>query len=84
MKKFAKFSVSGFVFLVVIYVTGFIFVTPLMLASPDPIKGYMQSVLFYLYQEPIKKFPNDCFIKQWWSSVNIYWCLKDDRCDVKY
>jgi len=68
--------------LLLIYVLGFFFITPLMLSSPASLKGISQSTFNVAYHSPIKSLPDNNALKNYWFKLNAYWCEKHSTCEI--
>ena len=65
-----------------IYSLGFLFITPIMLNSPESLKPLSFGVLDLLYNKPMSMLDEDYFIYNVWIDLNTYWCEADVDCEV--
>jgi len=68
--------------MLVLYVVGFFFLTPVMLSANYTNKGTFQKVHEFLYHRPISTLKQDNWLRQRWGDLQHYWCEKDAECEV--
>ena len=71
-----------FVFLVTIYVVGFLVITPLVLISNGVLQTKILKAEYYLYQRIFESIGKDGKIVMIAHGYRTWWCEKVEHCEI--